>query len=127
MAKRDRPAFTNDDEVDSDAGHNKSVDESVQTWNETSLIEDGSLANESSRSPHGGLNKESKRTPNYSKATSLVIVMIVMAGIGYGAYAYLHSKQIVLKQPAAVQSENYLGEVSSAELALHNTPDDCWL
>lgn len=62
------------------------------------------------------------------KAVYVVIALAVLAIAGYGSYILLNQRGIVLKPVDASENAHYMPEgVSMAELALHNTPEDCWL
>lgn len=80
------------------------------------------------KSPQQETPENGTLTTSCPKAFYVMIALAVLASAGYGGYFFLNQKGIVLKPVDASQNPNYMaGGVSMAELALHDTPEDCWL
>lgn len=63
-----------------------------------------------------------KRPGSNTKFVSLLAGLAALTGVGYGIYLLLDHMGWM---PSVQQHESFQGTVASAELALHNTPDDC--
>jgi cytochrome b involved in lipid metabolism len=69
--------------------------------------------------------KASKPVSRARRFVPLAVGIAAVAAVGIGLYFFMDNNDIALANKS--QSENFQGTVTAAELAEHNTEDDCWL
>jgi cytochrome b involved in lipid metabolism len=106
------------DEIQEDEGQKPDVLNSTLRSSDES---DGSFEADSKEKSKGAASAKA----TCGRMVPLAVGLAALAAVSAGIFFYMDNNNLALKSSA--QSPDFQGIVSSAEMALHNTPSDCWV